>query len=63
MGASPVHGFPEQTGWKRNQMFEFLDKVWLAWTGWDIIQAYVFGAIIFIVLFLIFGIIAASLSR
>jgi hypothetical protein len=40
-------------------MFEFLDKVWLAWTGWDIIQAYFVGMVFMVVLVIAFGILAA----
>lgn len=40
-------------------MFEFLDKVWLAWTGWDIIQAYVFGILIAVVVIIVLGVLHA----
>ena len=40
-------------------MFEFLDKVWLAWTGWDIIQAYLFGVIIAVIVFILISIVVA----
>jgi hypothetical protein len=40
-------------------MFEFLDKVWLTWTGWDIIQAYIFGVVLAVIVFIIFSILVA----